>query len=103
MIRTEHDRASLGDPVGGGDLDAGIVLRHEKSGGTALLQKADVADDDQVRSMIKATVEEFGRIDYLVNNAAIYQTMKIHAMVDVPMDYYNHFMAVNMNGALLSP
>ena len=38
-------------------------------GGRALAVRADVADDAQVRTMVAATVAEFGRLDFLVNNA----------------------------------
>jgi citronellol/citronellal dehydrogenase len=40
-------------------------------GGEALAIRCDVADDDQVRAMIDVTMEAYGRIDVLVNNAAI--------------------------------
>ena len=40
-------------------------------------------------------------IDFLVNNAAIFGTMKLESILRVDWDYYQHFMNVNMNGALL--
>ena len=39
------------------------------AGARALVVQADVADDAQVRTMVAATVAEFGRLDFLVNNA----------------------------------
>jgi len=39
-------------------------------------------------------------VDYLVNNAAIYGGMRIESLLKVDLDYYQKFMAVNMNGAL---
>lgn len=78
-----------------------VAAEISSAGGNSVFVKTDVSDEGSTTDMGQAAVEAFGGVDYLVNNAAIYQTMKIHAMVDVPMDYYNHFMAVNMNGALL--
>jgi NAD(P)-dependent dehydrogenase (short-subunit alcohol dehydrogenase family) len=43
----------------------------------------------------------FGGIDFLVNNAAIYHGMKIESLLTVDLDYYRHFLDVNLNGALL--
>ena len=43
----------------------------------------------------------FGGIDFLVNNAAIFGDMKLDSLLNVDWDYYQHFMNVNMNGALL--
>ena len=45
-------------------------------------------------------IDAFGGIDYLVNNAAIYRGMQIESLLKVDLDYYQRFMAVNMNGAL---
>ena len=47
------------------------------------------------------TLSEFGGIDYLVNNAAIFGGMKLDFLVTVDWDYYKKFMSVNMDGALL--
>lgn len=42
----------------------------KESGHTAIAIHADIADESQVRGMVKATVEAFGRLDIAVNNAA---------------------------------
>jgi 3-oxoacyl-[acyl-carrier protein] reductase len=43
----------------------------KQAGGEPLLIRADVAQDRQVRAMVAETLERFGRIDVLVNNAGI--------------------------------
>jgi 3-oxoacyl-[acyl-carrier protein] reductase len=50
---------------------AALVGEIEAVGGTALAVKMDVADGEQVKAGFKAVVEKFGRLDILVNNAAI--------------------------------
>jgi len=50
---------------------AALVSEISAAGGTALAVKMDVADSEQVRAGFKQIVEKFGRLDILVNNAAI--------------------------------
>jgi len=56
-----------------GNLAAAEEVKNiiEAAGGQALLMQADVASDEAVASMVKETIESFGRIDILVNNAGI--------------------------------
>lgn len=69
-------------------------------GGSAASVKVDVADPAAARAMAEATVEEFGGIDYLVNNAAIFGGMKLDLLISVDWDYLARFLSVNMLGAL---
>jgi len=70
-------------------------------GGTALALPVDVSDVESTKAMADRTLAEFGGIDYLVNNAAIFGGMKLDFLVTVDWDYYKKFMSVNMDGALL--
>jgi len=70
-------------------------------GGTALAVPVDVSDVESTKAMADRTLSEFGGIDYLVNNAAIFGGMKLDFLVTVDWDYYKKFMSVNMDGALL--
>ena len=69
-------------------------------GGRALGVKVDVSDPESCVAMAEAAVAEFGRIDHLVNNAAIYHGMEINGLLRIDLDYYRKFMDVNMNGAV---
>lgn len=46
-------------------------------GGEAVIFKADVANDNEVKSMVESIVDRFGSIDILVNNAAIHRGGRI--------------------------
>jgi 3-oxoacyl-[acyl-carrier protein] reductase len=48
-----------------------LVGEIESAGGTALAVKMDVADAEQVKAGFKQVLDKFGRLDILVNNAAI--------------------------------
>jgi 3-oxoacyl-[acyl-carrier protein] reductase len=70
-------------------------------GGKAIAVRVDVSDPESAQAMADAAVAEFGGIDYLVNNAAIFGGMKLDGLLTVPWDYYEKFMRVNLDGALI--
>ncbi|KAA0116991.1 SDR family oxidoreductase [Mycolicibacterium sp. P9-22] len=69
-------------------------------GGNALAVRVDVSDPESARDMAAQALSEFGGIDYLVNNAAIFGGMKLDFLVTVDPEYYRKFMSVNLDGAL---
>jgi NAD(P)-dependent dehydrogenase (short-subunit alcohol dehydrogenase family) len=83
--------------------DAGrrVAREIEQSGGRALFVATDVASEESTQAMARAACDAFGGVDFLINNAAIYGTMKMQSLLQVPIDYYRKFMAVNMDGCLL--
>ena len=48
-----------------------VVAEITNAGGSAIALQADVSKEEQVDTLIKGTIEKFGRIDVLVNNAGI--------------------------------
>ena len=70
----------------------------ERSGGKALACLADVADAAAVQKMAAAAVERFGRIDILVNNAAMRDEK---AFDQLTLDDWRAVMAVILEGAFL--
>lgn len=70
-------------------------------GGAAIFVEVDVSSPEATLRMADAVVQEFGGIDLLVNNAAIFGNMRMESLLDVEWDYYKKFIDVNMNGALL--
>jgi NAD(P)-dependent dehydrogenase (short-subunit alcohol dehydrogenase family) len=72
-----------------------------KSGADAIALEVDVGSPESAQAMAEQTVRAFGGVDFLVNNAAIFGDMKLDSLLKVDWDYYQRFMNVNMNGALL--
>ncbi|MSO88083.1 MAG: SDR family oxidoreductase [Acidimicrobiia bacterium] len=70
-------------------------------GDAALFVATDVSDVDSAAALAAATIDHFGGIDLLVNNAAIYGGMQIESLLAIDWDYYRRFMSVNMDGALV--
>jgi 3-oxoacyl-[acyl-carrier protein] reductase len=72
------------------------VRQVQDLGGKASLFQADV------KAMAKAAIDEFGKIDILVNNAAIYDGIKRRPFYEIDLDEWDLVMTVNVKGALLS-
>ena len=60
--------------------------------------RTDVSDAASVRAMVDAAVARFGRIDVLVNNAAIFATLKPQRFDEIPDAEWDRVMAVNVKG-----
>jgi 3-oxoacyl-[acyl-carrier protein] reductase len=71
------------------------------TGGNALFVNTDVGSESSATACAIATVERFGGIDYLINNAAIFGDMKIEGYLNVDMEYLERFMRVNAHGCLI--
>jgi NAD(P)-dependent dehydrogenase (short-subunit alcohol dehydrogenase family) len=82
------------------ELGKSVAAQIVADGGTAVFGEVDVADPESATALADLAVAEFGTIDHLVNNAAIYGNMKLNLLLSVPWDYYKKFMSVNMDGAL---
>jgi 3-oxoacyl-[acyl-carrier protein] reductase len=70
----------------------------------ALALRTDVADEQSTQTMARSTVEAFGRIDILVNNAAIFATIPMsRAPFDqIEIDEWDRMMRVNLRGTWLA-
>ncbi len=74
-----------------------------KNGGEALAIKTDVSNLENVQEMVKKTVERFGRIDILVNNAAIFGRVKISqsSFYELDLGEWDRTWEVNVKGPFL--
>ena len=83
-------------------LDTGpVALEIAEQGGEALALRNDVADPESAEAMARDTVERFGRIDALVNNAALFAPIPTRPFEEIPLDEWDQVMSVNVKGLFL--
>ena len=78
-----------------------VASELQGNGGRALAMKADVSSVRDTQSMAERTINSFGRIDVLVNNAAIFSDLASDPFWDIDPDAFDRLMAVNVRGVWL--
>lgn len=74
------------------------AIKKLKKKGQAIFIKADVSKEADAKNMVKKTVETFGRLDILFNNAGILITKKLHELNESEWD---KIMDINLKGVFL--
>lgn len=70
----------------------------EKAGGAAAFIETDVAESEQVKALVEKTVERFGKLDIMVNNAGI---EVFRRLADTEEEIWDRLIAVNLRGVFL--
>jgi citronellol/citronellal dehydrogenase len=70
----------------------------DEAGGQGLALKCDIREEDEVRAAVAATVERFGGIDILVNNAS---AIWLRGLADTPMKRFDLMQQINARGTFL--
>jgi citronellol/citronellal dehydrogenase len=70
----------------------------EAAGGRALALRCDIREEDEVNAAVAATVDTFGGIDILVNNAS---AIWLRGTLDTPMKRFDLMQQVNARGSFL--
>lgn len=78
-----------------------VVREVEELGGEGLAVRVDVSNPESVREMVDRTVERFGRVDVLLNNAAVFATIEMKPFEKIGFEEWNRLMAVNLTGTFL--
>ncbi len=71
------------------------------AGGDALYVKTDVTSEESTREMARKVVDRFGRIDILVNNAALFADLVKKPFWEISVSEWDKVMAVNLKGPFL--
>ena len=78
-----------------------VVTEIEGRGAQALGVSCDVSREADTQRLATETLARFGRIDALVNNAALYGNLKRRPFMEIPVEEWDQVMAVNLRGLFL--
>jgi NAD(P)-dependent dehydrogenase (short-subunit alcohol dehydrogenase family) len=74
----------------------------ETAGGRATAVTVDIGDKTSVEAMAACAVAKLGRIDVLINNAAIFASLRKRPFWEIPVEEWERVVHVNVTGAFLS-
>ena len=98
-LAREGARVVVADVADGSEVVAAIAAEHGTE--SVLGAVVDVSDEASVRALVARTVERFGQIDVLVNNAALFAPLRQTACTDIDAALWDRVMAVNLRGPFL--
>ncbi|HWS48144.1 MAG TPA: glucose 1-dehydrogenase [Acidimicrobiia bacterium] len=100
LLAAEGARVTVADIAG--EPAARVVGEIAANGGVARAQVVDVADAGAVAAMVEDTVDEYGRLDILHNNAAALDRNGVDQdVVTMDLDTWDRVLAVNLTGPML--
>jgi NAD(P)-dependent dehydrogenase (short-subunit alcohol dehydrogenase family) len=71
-------------------------------GNRAMAVRTDVADPASLEAMVGAVLEAHGKIDVLINNAAIFSTLDMRPFWEIPLEEWDAVLRVNVTGCFLA-
>jgi len=85
------------------DMDGLAETRRliESDGGEVITFKVDVSSEEDTQRMAQETINRYGTIDILVNNAAIFYGLERKSFLDITVAEWDKVMAVNVKGMWL--
>jgi 3-oxoacyl-[acyl-carrier protein] reductase len=76
-----------------------VVAKIKAAGGKAKSVRADVSKPGEAKQLIDTTVSEFGRVDILVNNAAVYDFLPLEQVTEA---HFDRMFNLNVKGLLFT-
>ena len=80
-------------------LAAEIAAKHGRNSTDSMV--FDVSDEAQCKALVAKTIERFGKIDILINNAALYAPLPTLKVTDIDVELWDKVMAINIRGPFL--
>ncbi|HYA05455.1 MAG TPA: SDR family oxidoreductase [Xanthobacteraceae bacterium] len=99
VLAAEGARLMIADIADGNDVAEGLARQHGAN--SAASSVADVSDEAAVKALVAATMERFGKIDILVNNAALFAPLQEQKFTDIDVALWDRVMAINVRGVFL--
>jgi NAD(P)-dependent dehydrogenase (short-subunit alcohol dehydrogenase family) len=98
-LAAEGARVMIADIADGSEVAQEIAATHGANSVASVV--TDVSDEKSVRALVAATMERFGKIDVLVNNAALFAPLQETKCTEIDAALWDKVMAVNLRGPFL--
>ena len=98
-LAAEGARLMIADIADGKDLAEELARAHGAN--SVASQITDVSDEGAVKALVAKTIDRFGKIDVLINNAALFAPLPEQSCPDIDAALWDRVMAVNLRGPFL--
>jgi NAD(P)-dependent dehydrogenase (short-subunit alcohol dehydrogenase family) len=98
-LAAEGARLMIADIVDGKEVADELAARHGANSVASAV--SDVSDEASVKALVALTMERFGKIDVLVNNAALFAPLKETKCTEIDTAVWDRVMAINVRGPFL--
>src|SRR3954452_24763302 len=95
-LPAEGAAVMIADIADGTDLADEIAARHGRNATASTV--CDISDERAVQALVERTVERFGAIDVLVNNAALFAPLQETNCTEIDAALWDQVMSVNLRG-----
>jgi NAD(P)-dependent dehydrogenase (short-subunit alcohol dehydrogenase family) len=95
----EGARLMIADVADGKDLAAELAGKHGANSVDSCV--TDVSDESAVKALVARTIERFGKIDILINNAALFAPLAEQKVIEIDTALWDRVMAINVRGVFL--
>jgi NAD(P)-dependent dehydrogenase (short-subunit alcohol dehydrogenase family) len=98
-LAAEGARLMIADIADGEDVAASLAREHGAN--SVASSVTDVSDETAVKALVAGTMERFGKIDILVNNAALFAPLRETKCTEIDTAVWDQVMAINLRGPFL--
>jgi 3-oxoacyl-[acyl-carrier protein] reductase len=78
-----------------------VCAEIERAGGRSMAVSVDVGERESVDAMVESALNKYGRVDTLINNAAIFATLPKRPFDEIPLEEWERVMRINITGTFL--
>ena len=98
-LAAEGARLMIADVADGKDVAAELARKHGANSVESSV--TDVSDESAVKALVAKTMDRFGKIDILVNNAALFAPLAEQKITEIDTALWDRVMAINVRGIFL--
>jgi NAD(P)-dependent dehydrogenase (short-subunit alcohol dehydrogenase family) len=98
-LAAEGSRLMIADVADGKELAEEIAGKHGAN--SVASEVTDVSDEGAVKALVAKTMERFGKIDILVNNAALFAPLAEQKVTEIDVALWDRVMSINIRGVFL--